>query len=79
MKRVSLKELKQNLSSWVEVAHNGDPVEVLKYNRPFVTIVPWNPSRVRIGSKAGRSQLKPCLENATRGRWQKILNEDREE
>lgn len=78
MKRVSLKDLKQNLSTWVEIAHQGNPVEVMKYNQPFVMLVPWNPSELHIGSKVGKVQLTPCLENATHGKWAKYLEEDRD-
>ena len=78
MKRVSLKDLKQNLSSWVEIAHQGDVVEVMKHNRPFVMITPWALPHVRVGSKVGQGQLESCLENATQGKWERYLNEDRD-
>ena len=78
MKRVSLKDLKQNLGTWVEIAHQGNSVEVMKYNRPFVMIVPWNPSELHVGSQVGKIQLTPCLKNATKGKWLEYLDEDRD-
>lgn len=77
MRKVSLKDLKQNLSAWVEIAHLGEPVEVMKYNQPFVMIVPWNPSELHVGSQVGKAHLKPCLKNATQGKWAAYLDEDR--
>ena len=78
MKSVSLKELKENLAKWVEIAHQGDAVEVLKYHRPFVMIVPWSPPQVRIGSKVGKLNLTPCLKKGSNGKWEEFLREDRE-
>jgi antitoxin (DNA-binding transcriptional repressor) of toxin-antitoxin stability system len=78
MKRVSLKELKQNLASWVELAHQGASVEVMKHNQPFAMLVPWNPNELIVGSQVGKVNLKPCLKNATGGKWLDILTEDRD-
>lgn len=77
MKRVSLKDLKENLASWIELAHQGTPVEIMKYNKPFVMLVPRNPSELRVGSKFGRASLKSCLKDATKGKWKEYLDEDR--
>jgi antitoxin (DNA-binding transcriptional repressor) of toxin-antitoxin stability system len=79
MSKVSLKDLKQNLASWVELAHQGTPVDVMKYNQPFVRIVPWNPSELHVGSQFGKTSLKSSLGNVTHGKWAKYLQEDREE
>ncbi len=79
MKKVSLKDLKENLSTWVELAHRGNPVEVMKYNQPFVMIVPLSPPDLHLGVNAGKVQLKACLKGATKGRWLDYLEEDRNE
>lgn len=79
MKSVPLKDLKENLSSWVEKASNGDIIQVTKYNRPYVILAPGElPGLVR-GRRAGQGGLTSLFKEATGGKWLKILDEDRDD
>jgi antitoxin (DNA-binding transcriptional repressor) of toxin-antitoxin stability system len=79
VKNVPLKTLKENLAYWAEEASKGERVQVTKYNRPYVVLGPYEGSGLYCGSKAGREPLKSVLSQATRGKWLKVLQEDRDE
>lgn len=79
MKSVPIKELKEDLAHWAEEAANGEVLQITKYNRPYVILSPGRAPGLHQGSKAGRESLKSILHEATRGRWLKILEEDRAE
>lgn len=78
MKAVSLKDLKENLSTWVDFVQQGHSIQIMKYNKPIVVIYPTEVSlNLRIGKNITNTKLKPCLTNATQGEWIKFLEEDR--
>jgi len=79
MKNVPLKALKENLAYWTEAAAKGELVQVTKYNRPYVVMGPSEGSGLSRGKKAGQEALKSVLSEATKGKWLKILKEDRDE
>lgn len=76
---VPIKDLKENLSAYTEKASQGEVIQVTKYNKPYVTILPGQYKGLRIGSKVGQP-LKPSgLKNASKGMYLKFLEEDRGE
>lgn len=80
MKNVPLKELKENLSSLAEEASRGVEILVTKHNRPYIRLMPGEAPGLRKGSRVGIGRLAPVFSKpATRGRWLKILEEDRSE
>ncbi len=79
MKSVPLKALKENLAYWAEEAAKGEVVQVTKYNRPYVMLGPSEGSGLYRGLKVGQEPLKSVLSGATKGKWLKILKEDRDE
>lgn len=79
MKSVPLKALKENLAYWAEEAAKGERVQVTKYNRPYAVLGPSEGYGLYRGKKAGRESLKSVLSKATKGKWLKILKEDRDE
>lgn len=79
MKSVPIKDLKRNLSSWTEEAAKGERVQVTKYNRPYVVLSPAGATGIHVGKKVGKEPLKSVLKEATKGRWLRALQEDRDE
>jgi antitoxin (DNA-binding transcriptional repressor) of toxin-antitoxin stability system len=79
MKSVNLKALKEDLSLWTEKAAGGEIVEVTKYNRPFVWIVPSGTQNLRRGQKVGKASISPVLKEASQGKWLEVLLTDRNE
>lgn len=76
---VSLKELKENLSAIVDRVSNGNVVEILKYNKPSIKLVPMGNSAIRMGRFVGSKPIFPAIKSGTSGRSLKALFEDRDE
>jgi len=79
MKCVSLKDLKEDLSTWTEIAAHGESVQVTRYNKPYVVLGPAILSGVHMGRRLG-DDLKPCFgKDPTSGRWLNVLQDDRDD
>ena len=78
MKQVSLKTFKEGLSKWAEEAHSGITVEVTRYNSPFFRLGPVTEAGLHVGRRAGRAELTKLLKRASKGRYLKVLAEDRD-
>lgn len=79
MRSLPLKALKESLSEWIEAAHQGNIIEITKYNQPYASLGPISDQGVHRGAKVGHVELEPLLQNATRGQWQSVLDEDRKD
>lgn len=79
MKSVPLKELKEDLSFWVEKASQGEVIQVTKYNRPYVLIAPSQVAGLIQGRHVGEGGLKSVLKEGSSGRWLEVLMEDRDD
>lgn len=80
MKSVPLKDLKNHLASFAEMASRGESILVTKHNKPYVRLSGAAEPDVRVGSSFETARLKPCLKNAkTRGRYLRYLLEDRDD
>lgn len=77
MKSISLRVLKENLSRYTEQAARGEPIQVTRYNKPFVYLMPALGQSQRVGTRAGQHEFRPVSKRATRGRFLEVLNEDR--
>lgn len=78
MKKVPLKELKENLAHWAEVAALGESLEVTKHNKPYIMLIPCALPHVRAGQNVGKIFLTPALKkDPTRRAWLDTLLEDR--
>lgn len=78
MKSVPLKELKANLARYTRAAAAGLPIEVTRYNRPYVTLMPAGHASVHIGKRAGQGTVEPIGRALSKGQFLKVLLEDRE-
>ncbi|MBI4366962.1 MAG: hypothetical protein HY543_09110 [Deltaproteobacteria bacterium] len=79
MKEVPLKELKSNLSFWAEKASKGDLIQITKYNRPYMLVGPSRLDGLVVGSRVGVPLLRPALKAASKGKWLRRLQEDRDD
>lgn len=80
MKKVPLKDLKTNLAAVAEEVAKGNPIEVTKYTRPYLRMVPSGFPYIHYGRLVGQGMLEPALsKEKTKGRFLTILLEDREE
>jgi prevent-host-death family protein len=77
MKRVSIQELKRDLSSIVESARQGAGVLITRHNRPVARLSSAEGQYLHIGSRFGKARLRPVLRGKTSGRYLEILEEDR--
>jgi prevent-host-death family protein len=77
MKKISIQDLKANLSSTVAQAEAGDTIVITRHNTPVATLSPADPSHVHRGHDAGRRGLKPALKPGTRIPYLEVLLDDR--
>ena len=77
MKKVSIQDLKSQLSAAIVEAESGNTIIVTRHNDPVAQLEPGRPQHVQRGEKVGTGPIKPALRRATRGRYLTALNEDR--
>ena len=75
MKRVSIQDLKAALSAVVAEASSGQTILITKHNAAVAQLGPTGAAHVHRG--AGRGRLKPAVSRHTKGRYLKVLAEDR--
>jgi hypothetical protein len=81
MKKVPLKELKENLAYWTELANKEGPILITKYNSPYLVLGPVLDERIHIGKYAfgKEKKLKSLFNKKNDTKWKKFLEEDRNE
>ena len=77
MKKVSIHELKQDLSSFVAAASAGEEILITRHNRPMARLTSAERQHLHQGSRFDRAILRPVLHGQTRGRYLILLEEDR--
>ena len=77
MHTVSIQSLKTNFAFWAAKAAAGETVQVTRHNREFVRLSGCQAEGVHVGSRVGIEPLKSALQGPTRGKWRKILDDDR--
>ena len=77
MKRISIQDLKAQLSAAVAEAESGSTIVVTRHNEPVAQLGPARPHHVHRGQRAGSGRLKPAVRRGTKGRYLKVLMEDR--
>jgi len=73
-----MQNLKAQLSAAVAEAQSGRTIVVTRHNEPVAHLGPAQPRDVHRGERAG-ARLKPALKRGTKGRYLKVLIEDRGE
>jgi len=77
MKKVSIQELKKNLSSLVDEAAAGRSILITRHRRPVAFLSSADLQHLHIGKRFGKAKLEPLLSRATRERYLVVLAEDR--
>lgn len=79
MKQISIQTLKARLSAVVAEAESGRTIVVTRHNAPVAHLGPASPDHVHPGHRPGAWRLKPAVKRGTKGRYLKVLSEDRGE
>ena len=77
MKRVSIQDLKAQLSAAIVEAESGSTIIVTRHNEAVAQLGPVRPQHVQRGERVGAGRIKPVLRRATKGRYLTALIEDR--
>jgi prevent-host-death family protein len=77
MKKVSIQDLKGQLSSAVAEAEAGRIVVITRHNQPVAQLGPARLPSVHRGARVGAGPLSPALKRGTRGRYLAVLRDDR--
>jgi prevent-host-death family protein len=77
MEKVSIQDLKRQLSSVVAEAEAGRIVVITRHNQPVAPLGPARLPSVHRGERVGAGPLSPALKRGTRGRYLAVLRDDR--
>ncbi len=77
MKKVSIYELKQDLSSIISEAENGTEVLITRHNKAVARLMTSRNEHLHAGARFGRAELKPAVRGRTAGRYLQFLKGDR--
>ena len=77
MKTVPIHELKRDLSSLVAEASAGEEILITRHRRPSARLSSAERQYLHVGSRSDRPNLQPVLKGKTRGRYLRLLEEDR--
>jgi antitoxin (DNA-binding transcriptional repressor) of toxin-antitoxin stability system len=77
MKKVSMYGLKQGLASIIAEVEAGSEITLTRHNRPVARLTRPVIDQLHQGSRFGRAVLKPAVRGKTKGRYLRLLEEDR--
>ena len=77
MKKISIQDLKAQLSAAVAEAESGSTIVVTRHNEPVAQLGPARSSQVHRGARVGTGRLEPAVTRGTKGRYLTVLLEDR--
>lgn len=77
MRRISVQDLKAQLSGAIAEAEAGQTLIVTRHNEAVAQLIPARPAHVHQGSRVGTGRITPALRRGTRGRYLVVLLEDR--
>ena len=78
MDKISIQDLKGQLSAAVAEAERGSTIVITRHNRPVAKLTPASVAQVHVGKRYGRARLQPALSANTKGRYLDQLMEDRQ-
>ena len=79
MKKVSIQELKRNLSALIREASSGVRILVTRHKEPVAYLDSAELEHLHVGRRYGQGRLVPLLRSGTRGRYLEVLKDDRRE
>lgn len=77
MKRISVQDLKAQLSGAIAEAAAGETLIITRHNEPVAQLTATRVPQVHRGPRVGMGRLTPALRKGTRGRYLAVLLEDR--
>ena len=77
MRRISIQDLKAQLSGAMSEAESGSTIVITRHNEPVAQLSPARPHHVHRGTRVGTGRLKPAMTRGTKGRYLAVLMEDR--
>jgi prevent-host-death family protein len=77
MKRISIQDLKAQLSSAVAAAEAGDTILITRHNEPVAQLSPAESRHVHRGPRVGSGRIGPAVSTGTKGRYLAVLVDDR--
>ena len=77
MKRISVQDLKAQLSVAVAEAESGLTLLITRHNEPVARLGPVHTPHVHRGSRVGEGRLEPAVKQGTSGRYLTTLLADR--
>jgi prevent-host-death family protein len=77
MERISIQDLKAQLSAAVAEAESGGTVVITRHNQPVAQLVPARSQHEHRGRSVGSGRIEPAIKRGTKGRYLSVLIEDR--
>ena len=77
MKKISMQDLKAQLSAAIAEAASGETILITRHNEPVARLAPVHVPHLHRGKLFGKAQIVPALKKGTNGRYLKVLLEDR--
>jgi prevent-host-death family protein len=77
MKRISIQDLKAQLSAAISDAESGNTIVITRHNEAVAKLIPAYPQNVHRVKEGGTAGLKPALKRRTKIPYLNILSEDR--
>ncbi len=77
MKRISVQDLKAQLSSAIAQAEAGETIVITRHNEPVAQLTSAHHSHLHRGNQLAKGRLTPAVRKGTGGRYLKLLLEDR--
>lgn len=77
MKRISVQDLKAQLSGAIAEAEAGATLIVTRHNQPVAQLGPAVPAHLHAGARDAAHRLRPAVAHGTKGRYLAVLLDDR--
>lgn len=77
MKRISVQDLKAQLSAAIAEAESGQTILITRHNEPVACLAPAHPGHFHKGKMFGKARIIPAVKKSTNGRYLEVLLEDR--
>lgn len=77
MKQVSIQDLKARLSAVIAEVESGATIVVTRHRAPVAQLNPARAQGVHRGARVGAGRLRPAVRRGTKGRYLRVLLEDR--
>jgi prevent-host-death family protein len=77
MKKISIQDLKAQLSAAIAAAESGETILITRHNEPVARLAPAHLQHLHRGKRFGKARIVPVLKKGTNGLYLKVLLEDR--